>query len=258
MRSLAPDLSAEIAQHETSRQDYGLKEDWASIRDTLEEIIPVYDKTNRYISLGTDLKLRRRGIALLDSSIGREEYSVADLGCGTGRMTQLLFEKKQNLEDVLLVDPIFQMMKIAKSRNPKAQGLLAVFENIPLCSASFDSLVAGFSLRDAKDLRRALSEINRVLKPGGKFLIVDLSKPDSRLKSSLISFYWRTLAPMIAFISSGRLGLKFGSLATTFKRLPKISQFYSLVKDSGFEVSNSEFSMMGGACVILLTKTSPG
>jgi demethylmenaquinone methyltransferase / 2-methoxy-6-polyprenyl-1,4-benzoquinol methylase len=146
-------------------------------------------------------------------------------------------------------------MRLATART-RAQGLLAVYEKMPFESGSFDSAMAGFSLRDAKDLLRALAEINHLLRLGGKFLIVDLSKPDSEIKSGMIAIYWRVLAPAIAFLSSGKLGLKFGGLATTYRKLPRISEFFALVKKSGFGVSKAEFSMLGGACVILLSKES--
>ncbi len=117
--------------------------------------------------------------------------------------------------------------------------------------------MAGFAIRDAKNLSHALAEINKLLKIGGKFLIVDLAKPDSRFKTLLIGVYWRAIAPAIAFLTSGRLGLKFGDLAMTFHRLPKNGELLALVKKSGFQVTNAEYSMMGGACVLLLSKESP-
>lgn len=241
-----------MKQSEENPQDYGLKDDWSSVQTILEQIIPVYDKTNRYISLGTDLKLRRGGIELLLSEFRTTDFSLLDLGCGTGTMTRLIDEKNPAV-DPILVDPISGMMRVAIKRTHQ-QGLLAVYESLPFRDGVIDSAMAGFSLRDARDLSKALQQINRLLKIDGKFLVVDLSKPDSTVKSWLISVYWRTLAPAIAFLSSGRLGLKFGALSTTYRRLPKISEFYQVVKDEGFEVSRSEFSLLGGAAVILLTK----
>jgi demethylmenaquinone methyltransferase / 2-methoxy-6-polyprenyl-1,4-benzoquinol methylase len=232
---------------------YGLKNDWESVQTTLEQIIPVYDKTNRYISLGTDLKLRQRGLELMISQFNGRKFSVLDLGCGTGAMTRLFREKSK--EEVLLVDPLSQMMRVATSRTNE-QGLLAVYENLPFRAETLDAAMAGFSLRDARDLLLALKQVNVLLRSGGKFLIVDLSKPDSALKRSMISLYWALIAPLIGLLSSGRLGLKFGALSKTYRRLPKISDFFRLTEEIGFQISVSEFSMLGGAGVILLTKRS--
>ena len=234
--------------------EYGLKDDWDSIQSILEEIIPVYDKTNRYISLGSDLKLRRSGIALLLSQFRKDsEFSILDLGSGTGTMTRLFLEKTGWKEEVILVDPIAKMMKVASERT-KQEGLLSVYEFLPFREEVLDAVMAGFSLRDARDLEVALSQIRRLLRHNGKFLIVDLSKPDSEIKRTLISIYWRILAPLIAFVVAGRLGLKFGALSKTFNRLPTMSEFFRISRKEGFEVTNSEFSMLGGACIILLIK----
>jgi len=234
---------------------YGLKEDWRTVQSTLEQIIPIYDRTNRYISLGSDLRLRKKGIQLLQAEFKTENFSLLDLGCGTGTMTRLFLENEKATSGVTLVDPLLGMMQVAR-RKVQQDGVLAVYEFLPFQEESADATMAGFSLRDSRDLSVALHQINRLLKPGGKFLIVDLSKPDSSVKSALISVYWKVLAPVIAFLSSGRLGLKFGTLWKTYRRLPKISEFLQIIEQKGYEVTKTEFSMLGGACIILLTKKS--
>jgi demethylmenaquinone methyltransferase / 2-methoxy-6-polyprenyl-1,4-benzoquinol methylase len=232
---------------------FGLKEDWASVQKTLEEIIPVYDKTNRYISLGTDLKLRKKGIDLLLKYSG-EGGSTLDLGCGTGKMSiQFASQDQKRKSSVVLLDPINSMARLAKSKTG-LEAIIAVFENLPFKQKAFESAMAGFAIRDARVLSRAFNEIHGVLATNGKFLVVDLSKPDSKIKSALIRTYWRAFAPLIAFVSSGRLGLKFGALAKTYGKLPKSSEFIKLAGRSGFQVSVAEYSMLGGACAILFSK----
>lgn len=233
---------------------YGLGKDWKKVQQVLEEVIPVYDKTNRYISLGTDLKLRKRGIDILVDSLGIEDFASLDLGSGTGRMALELGQRAPNAKDsIVLLDPISKMARLAKSMTHN-DPVIAVFEHLPFKVESFEAATAGFAIRDACDLKAALVEINGILKQGGKFLVVDLAKPDSRIKSGLLMLYWRLHAPLIAFLSSGRLGLKFGALAKTFRRLPRISEFLSLIRSSGFKVARTEFYMMGGSCILLLEK----
>jgi demethylmenaquinone methyltransferase / 2-methoxy-6-polyprenyl-1,4-benzoquinol methylase len=238
---------------EESSPNFGLKEDWSQLEKTLEEIVPVYDKTNRYISLGTDLKLRKRGIKLLLSEFGTEDFSLMDLGCGTGTMTQLFQTSAKSNDRVTLVDALPSMLKVARQRVGQ-EGVLGVYEALPFRTAVVDAAMSGFAIRDAKDLKAALDQINRILKPNGKFLIVDLAKPDSSLRSGLISIYWRIFAPLIAFFSVGKLGWKFAALSKTYRRLPKISELIHLAEVGGFEITRSEFSMLGGASVLLLSK----
>ncbi len=168
-------------------------------------------------------------------------------------MTQLFLDRTPQRAQITLVDPLSKMMRVARKR-VGSNGLLGVYEFLPFREGTIDAVMAGFSLRDARDLESALKEIRRLLRVNGKFLIVDLSKPDSNVKRQVISLYWSAIAPLIAFLTSGRLGLKFGTLSKTYKRLPSISEFFGIVEKEGFKISRSEFRMLGGAAVILLSK----
>lgn len=235
---------------------YGLEDDWISVQTALEEIVAVYDRTNRYISLGTDLKLRKMGIDLLIKYSGKDPFTVLDLGCGTGKMSMELISRASNERNsILLVDPITRMARSAISRTG-LDGIISVFENLALREDSFEAAMAGFSIRDARSLSTAFAEISRVLKAEGKLLVVDLSKPSSKVKSALIYTYWRAIAPVIAVVTAGKLGLKFGILAKTFQKLPRSPQFLQIAGENGFEVLSSKYSMMGGACVLLLGKAA--
>ncbi len=208
---------------------------------------------NRYISLGTDLKLRRDGLDALGAAIQLSSFSIIDLGCGPGKMTQMLKEK--TVCESVLADALRPMMRVAKERNPDSDGLLLVYENLPFRKETFEAAMAGFAIRDARVLSLALREIHSLLKRNGYFLIVDLCKPDSNIKRGLISIYWRVFAPLIALFSSGRLGLKFADLFTTYRRLPKNSEFAQLIAESGFTIFKRDYRMLDGACVLLLKKS---
>lgn len=236
--------------------NYGLEDDWVSVQKALEEIVAVYDRTNRYISFGTDLKLRKTGIDVLIKYSRKDNFTVLDLGCGTGKMSmQLLSRAPDERNSIILVDPITRMARSAKSRTG-LDGVISVFESLAFREDSFEAAMAGFSIRDARDLSTAFAEISRVLKAEGKLLIVDLSKPSSRAKSALIYTYWRAIAPAIAVVTAGKLGLKFRILARTFQKLPRSARFLQIANENGFEVLASQYSMMGGACVLLLAKGS--
>ena len=159
-----------------------------------------------------------------------------------------------NRVQMFMMDALKPMMIVATKRNKEAQGFLGVYENLPLQDGSFCSAMGGFAIRDSKNLVTALSEVRRVLKQNGYFLIVDLSRPESKLKDLLVSAYWLVLAPFIAFVAAGRVGLKFGALYATYKRLPRKKQFVNLLWSMGFEVVDQRFRMMDGVCIILLRK----
>src|SRR5579875_2849503 len=118
-----------------SSADLGLGEDWKSVEEALRRVVPVYDKTNRFISLGSDLKIRKWGLELLKHSIERnlsdDGVHLLDLGCGTGKMSSML------ASPTVMVDALQPMMRIALGRNPNSDGILAVFERLPLRKGTF-------------------------------------------------------------------------------------------------------------------------
>jgi len=203
-----------------------------------------------------DTRVREKGLFLLRKNLTESDFSILDLGAGFGKMSQMMVGITGRLSDSVMVDALPPMMKTALRRNSRSEGIVAVYEALPFRKDAFDTAMAGFAIRDSKDLNAALGEVNRILKIGGCFLIVDLSKPDGKIKRSLIGFYWRILAPLIAFTTAGLKGLKFRALFTTYKRLPTTSEFYELLIHENFEIVETRHAMLGGVIILLVRKKS--
>jgi demethylmenaquinone methyltransferase/2-methoxy-6-polyprenyl-1,4-benzoquinol methylase len=92
----------------------------------------------------------------------------------------------------------------------------AAFEALPFREGTFKSAVAGFSLRDSRDLIVAVGEVRRVIAKGGRFALCDLGKPDSFPKAVLLGVYVRVVVPVIGSITGGRTGFLFKSLYDTY------------------------------------------
>jgi len=135
----------------------------------------------------------------------------------------------------------------------KPEATCGVFEHVPFKSEQFDIILSGYSLRDAISLKTAISEIHRVLKNGGKWIIVDLGKPDESIARFGVSFYLKLILPIVAFAAGGRLGLKFAALHKTYKLWPKNKKLQAMLLE---KFSNIEFEkdMMGGAIMITAYK----
>ncbi len=239
-------------------ESFGLKEDWQSVEDTLRTVIPVYDRVNRFISLGSDLRMRKEGLDLLRKSLGKGSFSVLDLGCGPGKMTEMLLGGMSDGAHVsvsLLAAALVPMVRVSISKNRNSQSVASVYESLPFWGETMDAAMAGFAIRDAKDLRSAMKQTHDILRPKGLFLIVDLCKPNSKVKRGLVGAYWRLIAPAIAFLAAGRLGLKFAALSKTFERLPTMHEFVELTMSQGFTVVESSLRMLDGACILLLQRT---
>lgn len=228
----------------------GLGSYWGEVLDVLEKIIPVYDKVNSLISLGRDSEFRQRGIS---GRVNPGDH-VLDVGSGFGNMSKTASRICADSLDITLYDPLRPMLKNTSrlfSTPPKLT--CGVFEHIPFRDEQFDAVLAGYSLRDAINLRIAISEIHRVLKKGGRFVIVDLGKPDNPVIRIGVSFYLRAILPILAVIGGGRLGLKFATLYGTYKLWPRNKKLESLLLER-FSQIKFEKGMLGGAIMVAAYK----
>lgn len=227
----------------------GLGSYWGEVLDVLENIIPVYDRVNSFISLGRDIEFRKKGI----SGRVKDGDAVLDAGSGFGNMSKTAIRICGNL-DITLYDPLRPMLSNTKKffeKNPKMA--CGVFEHMPFQDEKFDAVLCGYSLRDAISLRTAISEIHRVLKKGGRFVIVDLGKPDNSFIRFGVSFYLRIILPVVASAAAGKLGLKFATLYGTYKLWPQNKKLESLLYEK-FSKVEFEKAMMGGAIMVAAYK----
>ena len=150
-------------------------EEWNELQRNLEMSIPAYDRINRFATLGQVSKWRRMVQDRLPA-----EGRILEVGCGPGSFAEEVVGR-----DLVCLDPIPEMLRCAESRvNPKraARGDSAVefveatAEDLPFDDNSFDAVCSLFSFRDWYDKRAGLSEVLRVLKPGGIIVIVDPAK----------------------------------------------------------------------------------
>lgn len=228
----------------------GLGSYWGEVIEVLRQIIPIYDKVNFYISLGKAQNHRIRGITnrVLPGN------QILDAGSGFGNMSKTAIKICQGDIKVTLYDPLVPMLKNTSTFLEKVPDMsCGVFEHIPFRDEQFDAVLCGYCLRDAINLRIAISEIHRVLKDGGRFVIVDLGKPDEAILRAGVSFYLKFVLPVIAFAVGGRLGLKFGTLYGTYKRWPQNKKLEGLLLER-FSRVEFEKDMMGGAIMVAAFK----
>jgi demethylmenaquinone methyltransferase/2-methoxy-6-polyprenyl-1,4-benzoquinol methylase len=228
----------------------GLGSYWGEVIEVLRQIIPVYDKVNSYISLGKDKEHRIRGI----KNRVHPGNLILDAGSGFGNMSKTAEKLCDGNLSITLYDPLVPMLQNTSTYFQKLPDLsCGVFEHIPFRDEQFDAVLCGYSLRDAINLRIAISEIHRVLKNGGRFVIVDLGKPDESIIRAGVSFYLRAILPIIAFCVGGRLGLKFATLYGTYRRWPQNKKLEELLLEK-FARVEFEKDLMGGAIMVAAFK----
>lgn len=152
-----------------------------------------YDWINRVMSLGAGHRYRRQALRRIGLTTGMR---VLDVGCGTGVIARHAVALVGPQGDVVALDPSMGMLRAAvQQRAPHAvQGL---GEYLPFAENSFDVLTMGYALRHVSDLGQAFHEYRRVLKPGGRVLLLELVPPASRPLYMLFKLYMKWAIPIL-------------------------------------------------------------
>jgi len=225
----------------------GLLESWSRVTSALKSVTQIYDRANRVISLGNDVRLRREGVrrTVVDGDL------VLDAGCGPGVMSDVL--SKERRCRLVLLDALKPMLIEAKRRVEGGDYVVGVFERMPFRSGTFDAIVCGFSLRDAIDYGEGVGELSRVARWGGRLLIVDIAKPDNPMLRAALSIYWRFFVPFMMRALFGRVGVSYSELYRTYARLPTNGELKDLL-ESKFEKAWMLQRMLGGGVLAIASK----
>jgi demethylmenaquinone methyltransferase/2-methoxy-6-polyprenyl-1,4-benzoquinol methylase len=152
-----------------------------------------YDRIERVLALGSGSWYRRSALKRAGLSAGME---VLDVGIGTGLVAREALKLIGSSGHLTGVDPSPGMMKEVSLPGVKlVQGRA---EALPLPDASCDFVSMGYALRHIADVNAAFTEFRRVLRPGGRLLVLEISKPAGRLSAALLKTYMRAVVPVIA------------------------------------------------------------
>lgn len=138
--------------------------------ELFDRIARRYDFVNRLISFGQEQAWRRRGVEFLP------EGRVLDLGSGTGAAAPVFGDR-----EVVALDPAPEMIALS----PVSARVVGVGESLPFADASFDGVFTAYVMRNLVSIPAMLDEVHRVLRPGGKLVIVGLGRPRGRLAAAV-------------------------------------------------------------------------
>lgn len=226
-------------------------------REMFDRIAKNYDAANRAISMGMDRSWRRKTVNLLcPFRAGR----YLDIGTGTG---DLVFEILDQSANVLVdgIDPAEQMLEIARGK-AKNRGvgnaisfLTADALDLPMESETYDGIVSGFCFRNIEHRKKALEEMLRVLKPGGKLVILEATYP----AHSFVRLGHRLYMPLVPII--GKMlggGAAYKYLIDSIEDFPKPEVVMEMFKASGFAEVKCKSLTFGTVSIFSGTKPQEG
>ena len=169
------------------------------IKNIFTTVAPYVDSLSHGFSLGLDRSWRRRTVALSGIKPGDR---VLDICAGTGELAFALLPAVGGSGSITATDFCENMLEIAKQKKGGNHGNLtfqvADAKALPFPDRSFDAVTVGFGMRNIPDTILALKEIWRVLKPGGKFICLELTKPQNPVMRSLYSWYLSRFMPFVS------------------------------------------------------------
>ncbi len=216
----------------------------AAVRDMFDTIAPRYDLVNRLMTFRLDVRWRRLSretLALAPGSV------VLDLACGTGDFAVDLAEEGHR---PIGVDLSFGMLASARTTAPLVQGDLL---KLPIADGSVDAAVCGFALRNLVDLPPFFDELARVVRPGGRIALLDVSEPDLAIMRWGHGLYFNKVVPRIGGLLSDRTAYAY--LPRSVSYLPPSAEMVESLGRSGF--ADVEHRQLSGGITQLLTARRP-
>ncbi len=201
------------------------------------QISPTYDKANRILSLGIDQYWRKKVARFLPK---KEKIRLLDCATGTGDQIFSLMKKSERVSQAVGIDLASEMLRIGKQKLKKksyARNVIlkqACATDLPFIEESFDCATISFGIRNVANVEKCLSEIHRVLTPGGRILVLEFSLPANPQLKAAHLFYLRHFLPKIGgWISKSQDAYRY--LNETIETFPYGENFCTLLKDAGFK-----------------------
>ncbi len=212
--------------------ELGKKEQVAKMFDNISED---YDGLNRVISLGIDVSWRKKVVKLIGES---NPQQILDIATGTGDLALMM--ANLNPEKIVGLDISAGMLEVGKKKIEKAnltekiEMIVGDSENMPFDDNTFDAITVSFGVRNFEHLDKGLTEILRVLKPGGKFVVLETSNPTKFPFKQGYKFYTNFILPIIGKIFS-KDKVAYSYLSESANSFPFGEAFNNILQKNGFK-----------------------
>jgi demethylmenaquinone methyltransferase/2-methoxy-6-polyprenyl-1,4-benzoquinol methylase len=215
-----------------------------SVRAMFDRIAPVYDAMNRTMTAGLDRRWRR----ITAETVVRPGDSVLDACCGTGDLAIAGARAGGRVTGLDFSEP---MLARARRKAPGLEWIEGDLLALPFADASFDVATVGFGVRNVEDLERALGELRRVLRPGGRVAVLEITRPRGVL-APFYRLWFDAIVPRLGKLLPG--GSAYTYLPASVRRFPGPPELAAQLTAAGFE--EVRYRLFAGGIVALHTGTA--
>jgi demethylmenaquinone methyltransferase/2-methoxy-6-polyprenyl-1,4-benzoquinol methylase len=212
-----------------------------AVRRMFDRIAPVYDAMNRTMTAGLDRRWRR----LTAEAAVRPGDDVLDACCGTG---DLAIAASRAGGNVTGLDFSPAMLARARRKAPGLEWIEGDLLALPFADASFDSATVGFGVRNVEDLGRAIEELRRVLRPGGRLGVLEITRPRGLL-APFYRVWFDGVVPLLGKLLPG--GSAYTYLPASVRRFPGPQELAGMIESAGFR--DVRVRLLAGGIVALHT-----
>jgi demethylmenaquinone methyltransferase/2-methoxy-6-polyprenyl-1,4-benzoquinol methylase len=213
-----------------------------AVRTMFDRISPVYDAMNRTMTLGLDRRWRRAAA----EAVVRDGDRVVDACCGTGDLA--LAAKEAGAGPVTGLDFSPRMLERARAKSREIDWVQGDLLALQFEDASFDAATVGFGVRNLEDLERGLAELRRVLRPGGRLAILEITQPRGPV-APFYRLWFDRLVPSLGKLLPG--GSAYTYLPASVRRFPGPEELGELLRAAGFD--EVRWRLFAGGIVALHT-----
>jgi demethylmenaquinone methyltransferase/2-methoxy-6-polyprenyl-1,4-benzoquinol methylase len=202
------------------------------VREMFTAIAPRYDLLNHLLSLNRDRRWRRHAVDALDWQ-ARPRGTYLDLCAGTLDLAAELGNRPGFQGSVIGADFVARMLALGRRKSAAVRPVVADALGLPFPDQAFEGITVGFGLRNLMDLRRGLAEASRLLKPGGRLVVLEFSTPRWQPLRAAYLFYFRRILPWIGrLVSKHRSAYRY--LPASVLAFPEPEALQRMLEAEGF------------------------
>lgn len=209
------------------------------LRKSFDETAPWYDWTDRVLSFGSGDWYRREAVKRVGFERGMK---LLDLASGTGVVARAAARVNGDPRSIIGMDPSIGMLRSGHTESAKVQ---APAEALPFASNAFDRITVGFAMRHFSDLSVVFRECHRVLRPGGKMLILEITAPESRIGRAMLGTYMGVITPALVRMRTrnARATKLFHYYWETTRDCVRPQVILDALRDAGFSDTKREVAL---------------